>query len=475
MPWPWKKAKVSRISRLVADLQPPRPNSLVVETGFPTSLVDLFVKNRDRLKKPIKKRKKQQHQHQQYSEPRVVEEVAISDPVGFSNSRELTVEPVIIDENCQSQDNLELQYNNVDRCEVLAREDLILDSNQSLMGCVVVDGNSGSNRKEKRLLFSVLKMFVVIALALSTTRIAVGITMSAFLLIFLEYVGQRPICWLKTCLLAFPPLIQRVLSLLRLRRDSKRERINAEEYASASDRYHLVESLESDSPVKEIQVGEPRLNMVGGVEANRKIENRTMYELLNHDKRWESKAGAVDEGGNLICEKEHSRSCKIRRKIFKKLMPKKFDTIRKGKKEKEREADFSSEVSGCRGEDKLMKGECTEQKYNFDHQGLVCKGKSTPWQLLEDEKEEEGERYRTEAKEEFEHRSSTSSQTVHTKPEMIELEEKMGTERGGNSGYLILFLIVLAGLVGGRVLALVITVASCFMVKLVWRRRKCEK
>ncbi|CAB4306998.1 unnamed protein product [Prunus armeniaca] len=50
--------RVNRISQFVADLQSPkRGGSLVVQTGFPTSLVDLFVKNRDHLKKPSKKNK----------------------------------------------------------------------------------------------------------------------------------------------------------------------------------------------------------------------------------------------------------------------------------------------------------------------------------------------------------------------------------------------------------------------------------
>uniref|UniRef100_A0A803LLK2 Uncharacterized protein n=1 Tax=Chenopodium quinoa TaxID=63459 RepID=A0A803LLK2_CHEQI len=60
MPSLWKKQKGNRISRLVADLQtgPKRGGSLVVETGFPTSLIDQFVKNRDKLKKPKSKHHK---------------------------------------------------------------------------------------------------------------------------------------------------------------------------------------------------------------------------------------------------------------------------------------------------------------------------------------------------------------------------------------------------------------------------------
>ncbi|GAB2211313.1 hypothetical protein Droror1_Dr00016615 [Drosera rotundifolia] len=62
MPSLWRKSsssfsKGNRISRFVADLQTPpkRGSSLVNETGFPTSLVDLFIKNRDRIKKQKKK------------------------------------------------------------------------------------------------------------------------------------------------------------------------------------------------------------------------------------------------------------------------------------------------------------------------------------------------------------------------------------------------------------------------------------
>ena len=86
MPLPWKKDKVSRFSRIVADLQSPKGgSSLVVETGFPTSLVDLFVKNRERLKKPTGKKKKKRQQQLQDVE----EELVISDPIFISSSLEL--------------------------------------------------------------------------------------------------------------------------------------------------------------------------------------------------------------------------------------------------------------------------------------------------------------------------------------------------------------------------------------------------
>ncbi|CAN0911554.1 hypothetical protein LINGRAHAP2_LOCUS26936 [Linum grandiflorum] len=82
MPLPWKKSKVATISRLVTDLHhhsPNRGNSLVVQTGFPASLVDLFYKNRDRLKKKKKpsSRKTKANRHQSDED----DEIVISDPV----------------------------------------------------------------------------------------------------------------------------------------------------------------------------------------------------------------------------------------------------------------------------------------------------------------------------------------------------------------------------------------------------------
>ncbi|KAJ9174590.1 hypothetical protein P3X46_013225 [Hevea brasiliensis] len=116
------------------------------------------------------------------------------DPIPFSNYRELTMEPININKNFQSPGKLESQ--------------------RKLHGSGIIgNGKRGSNRTVKRLLSSDLEMAVVaIALALSNTRIADGIIMSAFLLIFLEYMGKRLFCLLKPCLLAFRPFIRGVFS-----------------------------------------------------------------------------------------------------------------------------------------------------------------------------------------------------------------------------------------------------------------------
>ncbi|KAF8091320.1 hypothetical protein N665_0448s0036 [Sinapis alba] len=56
----WNKLKTGRLSRFMSELQqsPKSGGIMVVETGFPTSLIHLFVKNRDRLKKSSSKTKR---------------------------------------------------------------------------------------------------------------------------------------------------------------------------------------------------------------------------------------------------------------------------------------------------------------------------------------------------------------------------------------------------------------------------------
>ena len=52
MPFLWKKNRVTRISWIVIDLQPPKcGGSFIIEINFPILLINLFVKNRSQLKK----------------------------------------------------------------------------------------------------------------------------------------------------------------------------------------------------------------------------------------------------------------------------------------------------------------------------------------------------------------------------------------------------------------------------------------
>ncbi|KDP23865.1 hypothetical protein JCGZ_27134 [Jatropha curcas] len=501
MPLPWKKAKVSRISRLVADLQQPKSGkSLVVETGFPTSLVDLFVKNRDRLKKPSKKKKIQQQQQQERA---VVEgEFLISDSIPVSNSRDLPpAESIFIDDSeFEWPENFSVHQKNVEKSgeETVVDEEINRDSNKGIKECGGATGgglenNIESNRKDKRALIAILKIFPVVILSMSTKRLAVGITMSAFLLIFLECItkrflccslekpswsalkGENFFCWLLkqfwSAKLALQGLIQRGFALSRkeemvvMKEKNEVERIVFDSFDFDKSREYFDQDLERKNVIQ------TRRSV-----SERKEENQKILESVNSDRKW----------GVVEADEGNSQSFKMKRKILQRLMPKRLRTLKKGRKGKERENDLGSETSsGCGGGDDRSRRNSLSR---LDSEG---RARSTLLKLLEEEKQDEIENCVTEGKQEFrndefdrgmcrmeeneafEHRISTSSIGLQTKSEMIVVEERVDIERGGKSGYLILFLIVLAGLLGGRMLALVITVASCSMLKLVWRRRKC--
>ncbi|KAI5385739.1 hypothetical protein KIW84_072369, partial [Lathyrus oleraceus] len=58
---------------------------------------------------------------------------------------------------------------------------------------------------------------------------------------------------------------------------------------------------------------------------------------------------------------------------------------------------------------------------------------------------------------------------------MVNSEAKKRTERIGNSGYLVLFVIALVGLVVGRLPALVLTMTWCFVLKIVTIRGRSQR
>jgi len=466
MPFPWKKDKVSRFSRIVADLQSPkRGNSLVVETGFPTSLVDLFVKNRERLKKPTGKKKKKKKKRQQQLQE-VEEELVISDPIFVSSSIELVDSPGPI----QNLENME----SFDVCDLVSQLLPVVEDEEDVEDVEDVDDVKVTdkkcwNEKEKRLLFVVLKMFLVVVLGLSTKKLVVGITMSAFVLIFLEYVGKHVLCFLKPCLnveIVSELFVERVSSAFLMLKgvrkcdDSRKEliiqEIEQEEDVGGIDSCDLIETLEMKSSLEETQALEFNFDRIVPVEANRGAESR--MDLLVCDWRMEVEE---DKSGVLVCEKERSRKSKIRRKIIKKLVPKKLRAIKKAKKSKGQEPDVGSESSSCWGDDEMGIIEVLE---DGEKQGFENKGKALLSKLLEEEEEEEGIKERRKGKEPDQGNSSSST-GWQSETEVVVVDKK------GSSDYLILFFVALAGLVGGRSLSLVLTLASCLLIKLIGRFR----
>ncbi|KAL0693038.1 hypothetical protein Bca4012_060218 [Brassica carinata] len=167
----WKKPKSGRLSRFMSEFQqsPKRGGSLVVETGFPASLVDLFFKNRDRLKNRSSKTKRIQRQIQ--TAPNA------SPPINPDTSLEKPVSKI---------ENVNLVGGGLKAEEKDKKHD---KSDESVCG-----GGNGA------FLLMAFKVFIVAVLALSTKKkLTIGITLSAFALLLTELVAARVVTRFRVC------------------------------------------------------------------------------------------------------------------------------------------------------------------------------------------------------------------------------------------------------------------------------------
>lgn len=287
MPFPWKKNRVPRISQFVADLQSPkRGGSLVVETGFPTSLIDLFVKNRNRFKKNRSKK---------YPPPN------IPDPPPPSPATPPSPHvPTVLTPKIEQNDD------RVTEC----------GHGFAVNGVILV------------------KILMVLALVASVKRITVGITVSAFALLLLEYAGKRVVL----CSVV-ESWFQKVV---------KRERAGefGNELTQLSSQCLSIDEIEI---VEMIDVG-----VCGDVAPELLLEDCCSSKPCPiEDEIFESKIRG-------------SRSGRFRSKMVKKLVPKKFRGCKKEKKGKQHnEGESGSEVSSVVEEDKLPIIEIEQEEQEF--------------------------------------------------------------------------------------------------------------
>ncbi|KAK4768292.1 hypothetical protein SAY87_003433 [Trapa incisa] len=145
-----KGSRIPTLSCLMADLHTsPRPGrALMVETGFPTSIVDLFVRNRDRLGKPFRFRRRTK-QTRMSRVPAPMPEAA---------------------EDCT--------------CELLRPEARAPAPSPELRS-----EDARSSGEGLHVSSVAMEVFVVVILALYTRRLVMGITVSALALLLLERVG----------------------------------------------------------------------------------------------------------------------------------------------------------------------------------------------------------------------------------------------------------------------------------------------
>ncbi|KAK3432591.1 hypothetical protein EUGRSUZ_D00100 [Eucalyptus grandis] len=472
MPLPWKKSRVTRISRLVADLQssPRRGGSLVVETGFPTSLIDLFVKNRDRLRKPSRRKAAAEEDEEEEEPP----ELQISHPVLTS--------PLPAHLVVRGPDPL----HDPPPPAAPAAPPAAAAAGSRAVDDGAVDGADGDyvgggSGKSNSVFSAVFKVFVVVVLALSTKGLVIGVMMSAFLLLFLEFVGKRVVGFLRPCpdaRMGFEGSIGRACAILS---------------SVWPQRGLLVRPAVTNS-----DPAEPSRDAGGGpgtrvVEYKFErvavpVENDSSFgpdgdERLGRDPRWrcvyaEGEVRVVEEveedGRGALGADARKQNRKIKSKIIKRMVPKKLRTSKKGKKKEcESNPDASNTLAvflGDFGTAAAREGEGEAQEEYGEQGGNADKSCSSKAGV-----EEFQQRARCSNKGADRLLAAETNLTLATTSQARpELETGAGNARSENKrklGLVVVLLVVLAGLIGGRFLAFVLTF-GCAVTISIWARRR---
>ncbi|KAI4297124.1 hypothetical protein L6164_037028 [Bauhinia variegata] len=439
MPFPWKKNRVPRISQIVADLQSPKHGgSLVVETGFPTSLIDLFVKNKGRFRKPKNKKRVQ---------------VGISNPV--TEAPAAPAPPPTPEASSLGDGTVRVEG------PILKRrvgEDADVDHgvSVSVQDCDLgreSDCGSDSNT----VLAAVLKIFVVVVFSLCM-KLTASVTLSAFVLLFIEFVGKRVFCCLKPCSDAnrnFKSLAKRVRHLLLFKQ--RKGSYSAEASAPPIvDEEHLVHGVElgySPTCTQEIEIVESKSDNEKEIPIPCEESHRAELDFNS------SEHSKIAEKECDECKGKHKRSSKLKSKFVKKLVPKKLRKSNTEKKSKQREGE-SSFSSTAEESVKSRRSEIEVQQNDNEREVQENGNRSFSWlprqlECMQDDEVDNG--------------IACSNQSPLQKRDdhvAVSNAEKR-VDRVEDSGYIILLLIALAGLVVGRFPAMLLTMAWIFLLKIV--------
>ncbi|CAN7027994.1 unnamed protein product [Brassica oleracea var. botrytis] len=161
----WNKQKTGRLSRFMSELQqsPKSGGIMVVETGFPTSLIHLFVKNRDRLKKSSSRTK------------RILRQIETA-----PNASSPAITDAILEKPVRSK----------------------IENAHFVNGGLTAEHNKHTSDKNVCGAFVLMafKVFIVAVLALSTKKkLTMGITLSALALLLTEIITARVLTRFNPC------------------------------------------------------------------------------------------------------------------------------------------------------------------------------------------------------------------------------------------------------------------------------------
>ncbi|KAE9594849.1 hypothetical protein Lal_00013201 [Lupinus albus] len=323
MPFPWKKNKVTRFSQIVADLQSPKRGvSLVVETGFPTSLIDLFVKNRTRFKKSKSNKPVQPHPHPQYTDSPPPPPPPPPPPSPATTPPHRLNQTVVV---------------NGDEAGISGKVGECETGSGLNIGVVVL-----------------VKIFVVLVLIASVKRLTVAITVSAFALVFLEYAGKRVVS---------------PFSNAKMESLSKRVSVSVSACVCWFQKLLQLKVWKGNSEVQSVKLGS--VDEIEVVESNSEVGNFCEESFFVDEN--ESPMKVMESCGISECK---SRSGRFKSKMVKKLLGKKFLRSKKEKEVEKRtkevlEVESISEVSSVPDEHKLDSFEIEEEEVEEEESSLL--------------------------------------------------------------------------------------------------------
>ncbi|KAJ8545287.1 hypothetical protein K7X08_017870 [Anisodus acutangulus] len=213
MSFPWIKLKKTSISQLVKD-HVRSQSPLMVETGFPTSLVDLFVKNRQRFMRTSKKKRP----------PPVVAEPHLRSLSSLSQSLPLSspIAPPLPARYTIERSQLRGCQGKGERVDL----DEAVDKNMVLI--------------------ALLKIFLVVVLVLGTKNLVRGITMSTLLLFIFEYSGEHIYRWLMPCALVGAKMVELAEDCV-FKAPLPREEFCSSDFTNQIQEIHVKEKTEESS------------------------------------------------------------------------------------------------------------------------------------------------------------------------------------------------------------------------------------
>lgn len=438
--FPWKKEKSgTRISQMVKDQFHRRKNAaspLVVETGFPTSIVDLIVNHRDRFKKPSSpslRSKKNNPSPPAAEAPPLIDDPVFVSPPQSPPSMSLTSPALLI-----------LPPRTA--VPITSEQESDAPSHRGESQDIVIPGEDGISYTTKpNMVFAVvLKIFLMVVLALGTKKFAMGITVSAFMLFFLEYLKKHVCRFFTPYSKAKERLRLMVMAALSFV-SYKMAKLEEDDCVFKAP-LHLVESenlpafAESDgktSVIQEIEIEE--LEEV-------QYRNEKSYEKSCFDRKLKCEGElevVMEKETEVGCEFSEfkiakSHKAKIRSKM-KIVVPKKFRNLRRKPKDLETELTPTGD-----GKFSVIEVQECHQESEFE-QGSELNGTVNVRDACD--------------------AISSSVELTDGIVEMVVVAKDNSIEREEDSGYMVLFLIALLGLVGGRIFALLFILAWCFLLR----------